>query len=85
MEPARWLKIEELFHAALDCDPGERHLYLDKACAADSELRQEVEELLRDHDATWSFFDKQPLKMKRNVSRISPGRQCDDTDGYRPR
>jgi serine/threonine protein kinase len=46
LNPERWAQIEELFHRATDCAPGERCAFLDKACGNDTELRREVEALL---------------------------------------
>jgi eukaryotic-like serine/threonine-protein kinase len=43
MTPSRWQQIEELYHAALECVPGERTAFLARA---DPELRREVESLL---------------------------------------
>jgi len=43
MPPSRWKQIEELYHAALECEPGERDTLLARA---DPELRREVESLL---------------------------------------
>jgi serine/threonine protein kinase len=43
MEPERWRQIEELFHAALKCEGGERAALLARA---DPDLRREVESLL---------------------------------------
>jgi eukaryotic-like serine/threonine-protein kinase len=43
MKSERWRQIEELYHAALACEPGERSSVLDQA---DHEVRREVELLL---------------------------------------
>ena len=43
MTPSRWQQIEELYHAALECEPGKRAGFLARA---DPELRGEVESLL---------------------------------------
>ena len=43
MTPSRWKQIEELYHAALECAPGERVALLART---DPELRREVESLL---------------------------------------
>ena len=43
MTPSRWQQIEELYHAALECEPGERAVLLART---DPELRREVESLL---------------------------------------
>jgi serine/threonine protein kinase/Tfp pilus assembly protein PilF len=50
MEPERWRQIEDLFHAALDCEPGRRAAFLDSACAGDASLREEIESLLFSYD-----------------------------------
>ena len=50
MEPERWRQIEDLFHAALDCEPGRRSTFLDSACAGDASLRGEIESLLSSYD-----------------------------------
>jgi serine/threonine protein kinase len=46
MEAARWNQIEELLQGALDLEPTARATYLDNACAADADLRREVDALL---------------------------------------
>jgi eukaryotic-like serine/threonine-protein kinase len=46
MDRDRWLRIEELFQAALDRPAGERAAYLSQACASNPDLRAEVESLL---------------------------------------
>ena len=43
MTPSRWKQIEELYHAALECEPCELETLLARA---DPELRREVESLL---------------------------------------
>jgi serine/threonine protein kinase/Tol biopolymer transport system component len=46
MNSERWQQIDELFHAALACEVGERAEFLAKQCGDDASLRQEVESLL---------------------------------------
>jgi eukaryotic-like serine/threonine-protein kinase len=46
LTPERWAQIEELFHRAIECEPEERPRLLEDSCAADPELRREVEALL---------------------------------------
>ena len=43
MDPSRWKQIEELYHAALECEPDERAAFLARAHPG---LRREVESLL---------------------------------------
>src|SRR5262245_39917345 len=46
MEPDRWQRIDELFRAAVDCEPARRAQFLDAACGGDDLLRKEIESLL---------------------------------------
>src|SRR6185436_21052636 len=46
MRPERWQQVEQLFHAALECEPARRAALLAKACENDPELRREVESLM---------------------------------------
>lgn len=46
MNPERWRQVEDLFHAALAKDPGQRDLFLASATSDDEDLRREVESLL---------------------------------------
>jgi serine/threonine protein kinase/tetratricopeptide (TPR) repeat protein len=50
MEPQRWRQIEDLFHSALDCEPGRRADFLNSACAGNASLRQEIESLLSSYE-----------------------------------
>ncbi len=51
---------ETLFHLALARPAGERSVFLDQACAGDTELRQRLEVLLRSHDTPDSFLIDRP-------------------------
>jgi Tol biopolymer transport system component len=53
ISPERWHKIEQIYHTALEREPGGRSAFLDQACQGDVELRREVEALLA-QDATGS-------------------------------
>ena len=46
MDPARWKRIEELYHAAASRRPEERETFLEQACAGDDALRRHVQALL---------------------------------------
>ena len=46
MTPERWEQVERLYHAAQARAAGERAAFLETACAADADLRREVESLL---------------------------------------
>jgi hypothetical protein len=49
MTPERWRQVTEVFHAALARDVSARAGYLDRACAGDRPLREEVEAMLAAH------------------------------------
>ena len=49
MDAERWRRINELFHAALERDPGSRDAFIDEACTGDPALRTEVLSLLQMH------------------------------------
>lgn len=51
MDPERWQRINELFHAALQRAPAGREAWLDGQCAGDDALSGEVRSLLRAHAA----------------------------------
>jgi len=70
MKPERWKQVERLYHAALDRAPGERAAFLDEACAQDSGLRCQVEELLRYDGAAESFIAGNALAFE--AKRLAP-------------
>ena len=56
MEPTeRWRRVEELFYAALECDPPGASEFLQQACAGDAELLREVQSLLDSSKHTLGF------------------------------
>jgi serine/threonine protein kinase/Tol biopolymer transport system component len=57
MTADRWQQVDRLFHSTLECAPEKRANFLSKACGDDSELRSEVESLLRAHAQDGSFLD----------------------------
>jgi serine/threonine-protein kinase len=57
MTPARWERIQDLFHAARRRADVDRARFLDEACAGDDLLRSEVQALLVQPVSTGSFVD----------------------------
>ena len=57
MTPERWRQIEQLFHAALACDPVQREEFLAAQCAADDLLRREIESLIAFHNGAQNFLE----------------------------
>ena len=54
----RWSKIGRLLDEVLDLEPGERTIYLERACAGDAALQTDVELLLRDCDEAVDFLEQ---------------------------
>jgi serine/threonine protein kinase/Tol biopolymer transport system component len=63
MDPERWRKIEKIYHAALEREPGERAAFLLEACAGDDELRREAESLLTFRERTGGFMDAPAMEV----------------------
>jgi serine/threonine protein kinase/tetratricopeptide (TPR) repeat protein len=59
MDPERALRLEQLYHSALERDQSERSAFLQGACGRDDALRHEVESLLA-HDLKADTFMEQP-------------------------
>src|SRR5436190_6345516 len=74
MTPARLETIEETFHAALDCEPGQLNAFLDKTCAGDEVLRGKVEALLASHQRAGNFIQTPVAAL---ATRIVENRQTD--------
>src|SRR5437660_6405666 len=74
MTPAKLQTVEETFHAALDCEPGQLSAFLDKTCAGDEVLRGKVEALLASHQRAGSFIQAPVAAL---ATRIVENRQTD--------
>lgn len=57
MKAERWRQVDGLFEQALERPEGERARFLDAACAGDSSLRREVEEMLRADERAEDFIE----------------------------
>ena len=62
MTPDRWQQIEKIYHSALELEDRQRVAFLEKACAGDEALRQEVESLLRSEDSGDRFIEEPALE-----------------------
>jgi TolB-like protein/Flp pilus assembly protein TadD len=56
MPDTRRPQVKDVFHAALELDPGARAAFLDQTCRNDPALRREVEALLASHSAGGRFL-----------------------------
>src|SRR5438067_5403921 len=58
MNPERWLRIEEIYHAALAKARGERPAFVAGECGSDTGLRREVDSLLEQDEVEGKFIDR---------------------------
>jgi serine/threonine protein kinase len=76
LEPDRWRRIDELYHAALERQPNERDGFLAGACQGDADLRREIESLLAQQSG--SLLDGQAWEQAPNLfdhQALTPGSQ----------
>jgi eukaryotic-like serine/threonine-protein kinase len=57
MDPARWERVQALFHCAVDLEDSARSRFLDASCHGDGALRAELERML-DQDARATLLDR---------------------------
>jgi len=57
VNPERWQEIEDLYHAAREMDQGRRAAFLERACAGDGALRDEIESLLAQEKDAKRFME----------------------------
>lgn len=63
MSNAQTPSAEQIFLQASDLEPAERRAFVEKACAGNSKLRDEVDALLAAADASESYFGKLPGRL----------------------
>jgi serine/threonine protein kinase len=80
MTPEQWQKVKEIFHSALECETGQRRIFLDRACADDQELRAEVETLLAEEAGLGSFIEAPAAEVPSNLLRAN---QQEPGEGHR--
>jgi len=74
MNSEHWQRVKELLDEAIGLDATERSPYLDRMCAADAELRSEVESLLESHEQAGINFLKNPAVDLRAAAPSMPTR-----------
>jgi eukaryotic-like serine/threonine-protein kinase len=81
MNPERWQRLEDLFHAILELPSEARVAALSDACGDDLELRSEVERLLRSHAQASSFVIDAAAGVERIAATMIP--EGDHLGAYR--
>ena len=63
MNPERWRRISQLYHAVLAQHPTGRAAFLADACGADAELREALDSLLAHQDSAEHFLDVPAIEV----------------------
>lgn len=74
MTSDRWRQVNELFHAALAVDPEKRQSYVAEVCQGDTDLKQEVENLIAGHESAEASMQTASIRES-----VHQGLQDDDT------
>ena len=72
MTSERWQQVKQLFHDALEVEEGQRPAFLERACAQDAWLREQVEQLLA-HDGEAVGFLEAPAFAAAQVQEDGGG------------
>jgi eukaryotic-like serine/threonine-protein kinase len=76
MHPDRWRRVADVYDAAMEREPAARGAFLAEACAADADLRREVESLLAQEHASVVVdrgMDAVAAAVLQSVPRLEPG------------
>src|SRR4249919_3038954 len=57
MEPGRWARITDIYHAAIARPPEERASFLGEECHGDESLRKQVEAMVKSHERSGDFIE----------------------------
>jgi eukaryotic-like serine/threonine-protein kinase len=67
MEPNRWRRLEDIYHAALDKSAALRPAFLAEACGDDEALRHEIEALIAHSESDGGLLDRPPVAIAAGV------------------
>ena len=57
MEPGRWGRITDIYHATIARPPEERASFLGEECHGDESLRKQVEAMVKSHERSGNFIE----------------------------
>ena len=57
MEPGRWVRITDIYHATIARPPEERASFLGEECHGDESLRKQVEAMVKSHERSGDFIE----------------------------
>jgi serine/threonine protein kinase/tetratricopeptide (TPR) repeat protein len=61
MESERWQRLQQLFHSSVELSDEERQQFLDRTCAEDPSMREEVERMVSRRDQAEPFLESTPF------------------------
>src|SRR4030095_11922975 len=70
--PSGWRRLKDVFDEARALPDDQRADYLDEACAADQELRREVESLLSSYETADDFLEQPAARVFGRLSAVGP-------------
>ena len=73
MDGARWKRLDELFHEAVELPEDRRSAFLDEACGADAELRAELEQLIASDPEGEALFRGYAGEIARLATTLTTG------------
>ena len=56
MDPGRWGRITDIYHATIARPPEERASFLGEECHGDESLRKQVEAMVKSHERSGDFI-----------------------------
>jgi Tol biopolymer transport system component len=74
MTPDRYQQVAHIYHQAVQLDPDERAQFLDRVCAGDPELRNEVEALIASDEQAEGFLERPALEVAARQAASEKGR-----------
>jgi eukaryotic-like serine/threonine-protein kinase len=57
MEPGRWARITDIYHATIARSPEERASFVGQECHGDESLRKQVEAMVKSHERSGDFIE----------------------------
>ncbi|HET7286442.1 MAG TPA: hypothetical protein VFI71_03190, partial [Pyrinomonadaceae bacterium] len=71
----RWQQIKHIFEGALELHGAERETFLARACEGQTEVRSEVESLLRSYEVAGSFMEAPAVAHADLDQKLTPGQR----------
>ena len=77
-DPQRWQRVKEIFEGALERHGAERETFLDRECGEQTDVREEVESLLRSYEVAGSFMESPAVAHAADTfadQKLTPGQR----------